>query len=346
MPETVRLVRFNIILFFIATLCSAQTYPDSKVDSLLRNGIDLIISQKYNQAKKTFKSLDQKYPKIPFGKIYLAATHIARTADYGLDPGSDSIEDKLDEVVDLSEGLLDNDEQNIWNNYFMALSLAYKAYFNILTGDYISAFSDGYKSVQYYERCAEIDSNFYESYLALGTYKYWKSAKTNSFSWLPFIKDNREEGIRLLKKTINNFAYNKYLALNSLVWIYIDEKEFRKAEDLSKTALKDYPDSRFFIWGLARAYEDLDTQKAINSYGEILQSLKSENKLFNVNYVILNHKIAMLYYRQNKYLKALNLLNQIANVKELNNYEKKVLNSRLVRVDELREKIKEKLNLD
>jgi len=346
MPETVRLVRFNIILLFIASLCSAQTYPDSKVDSLLRNGIDLIISQKYNQAKKTFKDLDQKYPEIPFGKIYLAATHIAETADYGLDPESDSIEDKLDEVVDLSERLLDNDEQNIWNNYFMALSLAYKAYFNILTGDYISAFSDGYKSVQYYERCAEIDSDFYESYLALGTYKYWKSAKTNSLSWLPFIKDNREEGIRLLKKTINNFAYNKYLALNSLVWIYIDEKEFQKAEDLSKAALKDYPNSRFFIWGLARAYEDLDTQKAINSYGEILQSLKSENKLFNINYVILNHKIAMLYYRQNKYLKALNLLNQITKVTKLNNYEKKVLNSRLIRVNELREKIKEKLNQD
>ena len=345
MPGTVHLVRFNIILFFIATLCSAQTYPNSKVDSLLRSGIDLIISQKYNQAEKTFYVLDRQYSELPLGKIYLTAAHIAETADYGTDPESDSIEDKLDKVVDLSERLLDENEQSIWNNYFMALSLAYKAYFNILTGDYISAFSDGYKSVQYYERCAEIDSNFYESYLALGTYKYWKSAKTKSLNWLPFIKDNRDEGIRLLKKSINNFTYNKYLALNSLVWIYIDEKEFWESEVLSNTALKDYPDSRFFIWGLARAYEDLDTQKAINSYEKILKSLKSENKLFNVNYVILNHKIAMLYYKQKKYLKALNLLNQIANVKELNNYEEKVLNSRLVRVEELKEKIKGKLNL-
>lgn len=332
-----------LLLFFMPLTVLPQKFPDKKIDSLLTAGITEIVKQQYNSAYKIFTRIDSSKPDLPFGKIYRAAVLIAKSTDYAEGYNFNKINELLNSAKGKSEALLEQNEKSLWNNYFVALTLGYRAYFKILTGSYLDAFVDGYKAVQYFERCMQINPGFSEAYLALGTYKYWKSAKAKSLNWLPFFNDERKEGIKLLEHAVDNSSYNKYLALNSLIWIYINEKKFAKAKELSLTALKNFPGSRFFMWGLARAYEDIDKTKAIETYKQIQNSLAAENHLTNINNVELLHKMAMLYHRQNKLTEALKLLTAIDNIK-LNGEEMQRLAERLSRIDALKKEIINKLS--
>lgn len=127
-------------------------------------------------------------------------------------------------VQKISERLLKSDPHYIWNHYFLALTEGYIAYYDALRESWLQAFSTGLSSVSGFEDCLEIDENFYESLIAIGSFKFWKSNKTEFINWLPFIDDEKELGIKYLQKAIKSSGYNSHLAIHSLIWIYIDQK--------------------------------------------------------------------------------------------------------------------------
>ena len=344
MQETELLGRskfFKILLFLVCPFSFSypQVFPVKKVDSLLNTGIENIVNQKYDLAKKDFLILEKEYPQLPVGKIYVAVVEIASSYDLAIPFRSEFIKEKLDEAEDLSEKLIDSDESNIWNYYFLALATGYKAYFDALTGDWLSAFGAGVTSVNLFEHCLEVDSSFHEALIAIGTYKYWKSSKMEFLNWLPFVKDEREEGIKLLERAVNNSTYNSYLAINSLIWIYIDRREFRKAIKIAESVLRQYPNSRFFKYGLARAYEDVDRQKSIEIYYEILNSFADSERLNHYNEIVLKHLIAQQYARLGEYDSALALCDEILSIKNITNYVLNKLRDRLDRVKSLKKEI-------
>lgn len=333
--KRVLLILLFLFLFFPVSIYS-QTYPDPFVDSLLKTGIEKILLQDYDLAKKSFVILEKKFPEIPLGKIYQAAAEIAKASDLAIPYNNQFIIQKLDEAAEQAEELIENDESNIWNYYFLALANGYEAYYNALKGNWLSAFGQGLKSVKLFEHCLERNPSFYESLTAIGTYKYWKSKET---SFIPFIADERIEGIQYLEKAVANSSYNSWLAIHSLIWIYIDRKEPAKAVKLAESILKDYPDCRFFRFGLARAYEDIDLLKAVEEYYKILHSFSSEEKPNRYNEVLLKHLIAQQYYKAGEQQKSLRLCNEILSIKDFSDYELDLLEERLDRVKNLHKEL-------
>ncbi len=340
MPATVRLELFdvkNVILAVLLLLPAAgicQTYPDRAVDSALKSGISQIILQDYSSAENTFRKLDHDYTQLPLGKIYLAAVKIAKSYDYGGEYDAAVIDSLLNLAQKQSQSLINADKDSPWNKYFLSLSEGYLAYFKALNGEWLNSLSAGADALADFGELASMDENFYEAYIAIGTYKYWKSRKTEFLEWIPGYDDEKDEGIILLEKSINHPSYNTYLAINSLIWIYIDQKKYYKAAELAENALKKYPGSRFFQWGLARAYEDLDPPKAISIYRKILESLPLN--LNHYNEIILKHLMAQQYTKIGENQKAIQLCNEILSIPDLNEKVRSELKARLERVKQLR----------
>lgn len=344
MQETEPLGHFKFLITIVFLVCyfslsHAQVFPVAKVDSLLHTGIENIINQKYDLAKRDFLILENEFPQLPIGKIYISAVEIAKSFDLAIPFKSDFIERKLDEAKNLSEKLIESDDSDIWNYYFLALADGYKAYFDALTGDWLSAFGTGVTSVNLFEHCLEVNPSFYEALIATGTYKYWKSSKMQFLNWLPFVKDEREEGIRLLEKAVSNSSYNSYLAINSLIWIYIDRREFNKAIKIAESVLVRYPNSRFFKYGLARAYEDVDKPKSIEIYYQILNSFTDSEKSNNYNEIVLKHLIAQQYAHLEQYNAALSLCDEILSINNFTDFVLSKLGDRLDRVKKLKREI-------
>ncbi len=332
--EHLVLYKFILILFLVLPTAFAQSYPDQHVDFLLRKGIGFIMDQKYDEANTTFLNLDQAYPNLPFGKLYLTAVLITKANDLAIPMESTKIEKYLEEAENIIQA---SGEKNLlWKYYFYGMIHGYRAYYSALQGKWFSTFSDGINAVNYFEDCLKIDSSFNEALITIGTYKYWKSVKA---SWLPFFSDERHEGFLLLNKGIQKESYNYASGVVSLLWIYIDRKKSESAIPLAEEALRKYPNNRNFKWALARAYEDVDLSKAIDIHYDLLNSYNSAKQINRINEVVLKHKIAQDYDRQGNYKKALTLCNDILFKKKFTNYEKQELKDRLERVVALRKKL-------
>ena len=319
MQEIERLGRFDIILIITLSLCCGNTfsqiYPNPVVDSLLETGITETIDQNYSEAKSTFIQLDKLFPELPLGKIYITNVYIAQAFDYSCEFQTDTIDYYLGAARKEAENLVNKNDKNIWNQYSLALCEGIYSYFQALNNNWISAFTNGLNSISGFQECLKLNTNFYDAYTALGTYKYWRSRKTQIVKWLPFVPDEEDDGIKYLSMAIDHSTYTKYMAVNSLIWIYIDRKNFSNAEKLALIALKRFPDSRQFKLEYARALEESNPNKAIQVYSDVL----------------------------NDYLKikGLNHCNEILNIKNLSDYEKDKLGKRIERVKQLKENIED-----
>ncbi len=324
------------LIMFLPSRIIAQTYPDSAVDSLLTYGISRIILQEYSEAETAFNFLNINYPQLPLGNIYKAAVKIAKSYDYGEEYNDVVIDSLLKYSVNQSLSLIETDKKNPWNKYFLSLSEGYLAYFKALNGEWLSSISSGADALNDFSELAVRDSNFYEAYIAIGTYKYWKSRRTEFLDWFPGYKDEKEQGIKLLEKARKHVSYNTYLAVNSLIWIYIDQKKYRQAVELAEEALKEYPGSRFFEWGLGRAYEEIDPRRAIDVYKNILASLPSN--LNHYNEIILKHLIAQQYDILGRKQEALRLCDEILSTR-ISEAVRSKLEERLNRVEDLKKEL-------
>ncbi len=344
MRETEHLVLFKLKYYVLFLICfpsfaAAQTYPNRTVDSLLKSGIDQIINQNYDSARLDFTRLNNEFPGIPLGKIYLAALDISESFDKSVPLNEDSVQSKLDSAEEQAKELVDKDENNEWNHYFLALAEGYYAYFRAAQRSWVNAYFNAVSSVNDFEKCLKINPKFYEAYIAVGIYKFWKSRKTEFLSWLPFVSNEEDEGIKDIHFAIKHPSYNTYLAVSSLMWIYIDQKKYNDAVTIADSALAKYPGSRFFKWGLARAYEGIDVRKAIPIYKEILDGFlkrKVPNRYYEI---VLMHIIAQQYHKLNEDKKALELCDKILSYKDISPFVRERLGKRLERVRELKEEL-------
>ncbi len=346
MRETEHLVLYRIgsllIVAFLTTSLNAQIFPDPEIDMLLKSGITNIINQRFEEAVVDFKKLEKDCPDLPLGKIYLAACKIAEAYDLAEEYDMEFIEENLEEAKIIAEELIEADENKIWHYYYLALAEGYSSYYEAINNNWFSAISSGMNSINAYGICLNIDSTFYEAYIGIGTYEYWMSRSTEFLDGLPFYKDERTIGIEKLKEAIENSSYNSYLAINSLVWIYIEEQNYVGAIEIGQKAVNDFPSSRYFKWGLARAYEDVDPRTSVNIYTELLNSYLTDHSTNLINEVVLKHLIAQQYFKIGENEKSLELCEEILAIQHFSEFEISQLENRLERVNQLKNAILEK----
>jgi len=309
---------------------------------MLKTGISYIVNQNYKSAEEIFSNLDREYPNLPLGKIYLAANKIAEAYDYAEDFDETYILNNLESAKEQSQKLVEQDEANIWYRYFYALSEGYISYYEAIEGSWFSALSTGINSISEFEEILVEDENFYEAYIAIGTFEYWKSRKLEFIDWLPFASDTKNIGIDRLSVAIDSSSYNSHLAINSLIWIYIDQKKYDDAIMVAEKALNEFPQSRTFKWGLARAYEEKNSLGAIELYSDILNSYPHSLKENYKNEITLKHLIAQQYAKLGDKEKAIQYCDEILSMKNIPKKTLDELSGRLERVKSLKMELSKK----
>ncbi len=231
---------------------------------------------------------------------------------------------------------------DIWYRYFYALAEGYISYYEAIEGSWFSALSTGINSISEFEKILIEDKNFYEAYIAIGTFEYWKSRKLEFMDWLPFASDTKNIGIDRLIVAIDSSSYNAHLAINSLIWIYIDQKKYDDAIKVAEKALSDFPKSRTFKWGLARAYEENNYLGAIELYSDILNSYPDSLKENYKNEITLKHLIAQQYAKLGDKVKAIQYCDEILSMKNIPKKTLDDLSGRIERVKSLKKELTQK----
>ncbi len=285
--------RFARILLFllVPAALAAQMLPDARLNEAILRGIDETCKEDYAAAGETFRSVIAGYPQYPAGYLYLAATLQAEASDYEMPLNTQELDSLLVRGELLAEKMIDAGKDTDWGYYYAGTALSYRAFSESEEGKWYSAILDGMSSAKMFEHCLAVNPKFTNAMCGLGTYYYWRSRKTDFLTWLPFVSDRRDEGIRLLKAAIGGSAYESMVALSSLMWIEIEESRYPEARALAEQGLARYPGNRSILWGLLTAEERsqdsagmLRTTRALlasilnapvrNVYGEITCRLK------------------------------------------------------------------------
>lgn len=286
-------------LFFLQSAAISHGAEGSPVDAAIAEIstlIDATIRQDYQRAFAICEQLQTRYPAHPLGYFFEAATLQARMLDYEEYAEKERFFKLTAKVREMSKQALRDDPKNSWYHFFIGGALGYEAYFLGREHHYLKAFSEGWNSIQSLETAIALDTSNYDAYLGIGTYRYYRSKLSKYLSWLPFVGDEKEAGIRMIRQAIDHGKFSRAAAMNGLIWIYIDEEKFRQADELIETALAEYPTSRFFLWAKATsASEQKKWHQAEQVYFDILKSYRAEGVRSHYNELLCHARLAQIY---------------------------------------------------
>jgi tetratricopeptide (TPR) repeat protein len=269
----------------------------------ISEGIELTINNKFDEAVKVFREACTNDPDDYRPYFYLAATLDSKMTHYENDADAENFNAAIDSVIKRVESEMEHaSSKKAELVFYLGSAYGYRAYFLGRRGNWYHALANGKKATALLQQSIAMDSTLSDAYLGIGTYKYWLYSKLRFITWLPFIPDDREEGIGMIKKTIAMNARSKYMAMHQLVYILTDYNRANEAVSYADTLLKRYPNSQFMLWAAAHAYQKSNNLNHASSVYKKLSRLLADDPAPNPSHLIrCSYKLADIYVRQSRY---------------------------------------------
>ena len=274
-------MKFVIItaLFLLLPLTATSALDlDSTYVVQLRRGINYTIVEQFDSARMVFRQMLATDSLDHAARLYLAGVDHAEMMDREDYSHKDRFEADADATIQLAERNLAAARDSAWAYLTIGNAHAYVASLEAKAGSWWTAMRRGLKAKGAYLDALKIDRNLYDAYLGLGTYHYWKSAKTEFINWLPFVGDRKDDGVSELQLAVDSSLFSNDLARNSLIWIQLERKEPQLALENARELSAKFPQSRLIKWGMAfSCYAAGRMHEAVNYFGEIVTSLESDS---------------------------------------------------------------------
>jgi len=291
----------SFLLFWAQALCEVST--DSKeVEEIILQGLDYVHQDEFFKASDEFKKLIELFPDDPIGYFYVSATIQTMMDDFRNYSYSDEFNKYMDLTIEKGEKRKKRGELTAYDCLYLGGAIGYRGIHKALTGDWFGAFVDGLKGKGYLERALKLNPEFYDVYYGLGTYHFWKSLKSRIFWWLPFVKDNRQMGIDMIKLAIEKGKYSTEDAKYALVRIYVENKEYQNAFAMIEKLSKSQPNRPFLLWLLGRA--QLETKmypEATGTYQTLLKTLVASPYYHPEGEVECRYWLALAYFENENF---------------------------------------------
>ncbi|MBC7186604.1 MAG: tetratricopeptide repeat protein [Calditrichaeota bacterium] len=259
-------------------------------------GIELTVNHHYDEAHSCFDSLANSLPDHPAGPFFKAAVLHSRMLDYESDQAAGEFARFVEEAIASASHCLAQNPSDAWCLFYRGAAYGYRAFHAARQGRYLAAFHDGQLALRDLESAVALDSSLADAYLGIGSYKYWRGKLLRYLSWLPFVPDEREEGIRLIRLAIARGRYSYLTGLNDLAWVLIDAGKYDEAAETARKGLASCPESRFFLWPLAEAcFAKQNYPAAVHWYERLLESVLRAPENNHHNEIICRLKLAHAY---------------------------------------------------
>lgn len=181
----------------------------------------------------------------------------------------------LDSTAQISRTLLKNGEDSLLAYYCLGNAHAFRSLYEGRGGHMWNALRQGLAARGFYSKGYQLDTTFHDIAVGLGSYRYWKSVKTDAINWTPLFKDEKDNGIRLLERAADSSIFSRDAAKTALIWVYINEKMYGQALRLIDQMQRRYPFGLTFLWARGELYFKLGNySQAIEVYRKIMGRLE------------------------------------------------------------------------
>ncbi|MBF0493238.1 MAG: tetratricopeptide repeat protein [Deltaproteobacteria bacterium] len=237
-------ILFLFFLLFFPSFVWAQSQPAlSSSEQKAIVGRDLVFHRQYNEALNYFKKIQQEEPASvlgTFGQMAIWQVRMFENYDNRFEKEYELISSENKKIVD---AVLNQKDPEAWELFLAAASSGLRGFYLMRSDAYFRALVEAARARKAMNRAIQKDPGFYDPYLGLGMYDYWRSVFTNRLTFLPFFKDKRQEGLEQVKLALSKGRVVGALAEVSLAFCLHESRDTQEAIPLLESILKKYPES-------------------------------------------------------------------------------------------------------
>jgi tetratricopeptide (TPR) repeat protein len=286
----------SIILFLSSILGQSIDLNPVDVQEWIQIGLGYAYVENFDSARVHFEKIIEEHPDNPAGYFFMAALLQVKMMDECQYTEEQKYLSLIRTTIQRAEQILTH-EENLWAQYYLGNTYTYRAVFEGFKGNYFETFKYGMKGGKILQDIIKKDTTFYDAYLGAGTYEYFWARAARYLPVLKLVGGNVDEALRKLNIAATHSLHSRTTALNSLVFIYGEEKKYEKADSIVARLLNAYPHSKTFLWSKAElAYKKKDYQKAVQLYDTLFVLYDRHNPKNYANCAQCRLYIGKCYY--------------------------------------------------
>ncbi|PKK83741.1 MAG: hypothetical protein CVT49_06900 [candidate division Zixibacteria bacterium HGW-Zixibacteria-1] len=238
---------FLFIIFFVF-ISYHQVLSQTRLKDSSVHEISVAVStNRFDDAVTRSQRIIDSEPANPVGYFLLGALEQTLSEEFRSDGYNKEIDSLLTLAIERSDEMKDLEPDNSELYFISGASYGYRAIHRAFHGHWFKAFRDGLKCSSHLGRSLELDSTYYDAYWGMGSYLYYRTIKARDFLWLPFISDQREEGMTMIKEAIANGQLAGQLARESFLRIYWTEERYDDLVNLADSLYAGLPEDAYIL---------------------------------------------------------------------------------------------------
>lgn|GEM_PF-5151688 len=262
-----------IIICHVTFVCAdAARVPVELYDTIS----GFILEGRYGEAEDAADGFIASYPDEPVGPLLKASVLQYECIDYENYSRGEEFDALLDEAEKHARAKMVLEEGDLWARYFLFAVDGLRGARASITGQLVYGVLKGRSGKIGMEKIIAEDPEFYDAYLLVGSYRFWKSVAVGRAAFLPFLSDESGAGLSDVKKAIEHGVFNGPLSNTVIIEMYIAYHPSLAAELAEKMSAQ-YPSCRLFAWQLGEAYKKLGRfEDAERVFSEIARSMRED----------------------------------------------------------------------
>ncbi len=280
---------FSKIIFFLALIVpslSAQWITSLDFNARAQKGIDHVYNLEFEQAEAEFSFLAQKYPSHPAGKFFLAMIDWwTILMDIDDESHDDRFIQRLDEVIELCDRLLEVNKNDVSALFFKGGALGFRGRLRANRSSWIKAANDGRLALPIVQHAYEIAPDNHDILLGIGIYNYYASTIPEKYPivkplMLFFPSGDKKKGIQQLREASVKAQFAAIEAKYFLLQLsYSYERYYDSAYVLASSLLRRFPNNVLFHRYLGRSAYVLGRHgEAQGIFWDILQRCEKKQR--------------------------------------------------------------------
>lgn len=226
---------------------------DPKIDSVTH----YVLKQEYSRASEFANSIEEEYTR-EYAHLFIKNSQIVDYESFAVDGHSfeksgNSYINKIGKKWKSSDRLA----------YFKSMVKGMVGMSMIKRGSSLPGAMESKSSAKELEKLLKKYPTNTSLLQSVGLSKYYMAT---SLSWLPIAGGKPESGLKLLRKALIQDDIDRYLTKQSMLWVYIDEKQYVRAVNTAESILHTYPNNTLALRGLLQAlYKNGDYDRALET---------------------------------------------------------------------------------
>ena len=216
-------------------------------------GLNLLYNMHFEEARAIFNEIDARYPNHPVGP-FLKGLNIWWEILLDLTDTShdEAFFDAMDETIERSEAILDEDPDDFDATFFKGAALGFRGRLRSNRGNWFKAALDGKKAISYVREVAQQAPENDDYVFGKGMYDYYAAIipeeypVSKAIMWM-MPDGDKERGLKLLKRSANEGHYIQTEATYFLAQIYfLYENDYAMALDYVQRLRQMHPRNPYF----------------------------------------------------------------------------------------------------